>query len=363
MLAAVAAGDASVALSPWSISENMAMAEQGARGTTAAQIARALSFGVPRGRLAPAFGALDRAVATAHDADTVLRTANALYGRQGASVRPAFLHALASGFGAPLRTVDFGGDPGGALAQVNGWVSQQTAGRIPALLSASDLRPAPLLVLLSAVYLHADWQLPFTAAHTVRAPFAAPQGRVSVPTMHQDGVFAYRARRGYRVLELPYEGGRLAFDILLPDRGRLAALQRTLAGGGLAGTLRGLRPERVAVALPTFELHDRLELRAPLSRLGMPVAFTDAADFSGIAGGPGDLTISRVIHEAYIRVDEQGTEAAAATGTVITPTSAPAPPSIRFDVDRPFAFVLRDRATDTILFDGVVSTPTPPAGH
>jgi serpin B len=160
------------------------------------------------------------------------------------------------------------------------------------------------------------------------------------------------------VVELPYKGGRLAFDILLPDQGGLRALLRRIAGSGPLPLIRGLVPQRVQLALPKMLLRVHFELADALSTLGMPRAFSSGADFSGIAGLPGQLALQHVVHETYVRVDEAGTEAAAATGAVVGVTALPPLPAIRFDVNRPFVFVLRDPVTQAILFLGVISNPS-----
>ena len=176
--------------------------------------------------------------------------------------------------------------------------------------------------------------------------------------MHQTGVFGYVQGAGYQALELPYQGGRLAFDILLPSPGGYGSLLSRLGGEGPLPLLSGLRRTQVAVALPKFRLTTHVELAGPLSAIGMRLAFDPGrADLSGIAGMPGYLYVHAVVHEAYLSVDEAGTEAAAATGIGISGTAVPAPPRTRFIVDRPFVFVLRDTRTGAVLFMGSVSDP------
>ncbi|MBV8221155.1 MAG: hypothetical protein JO325_22040, partial [Solirubrobacterales bacterium] len=155
-----------------------------------------------------------------------------------------------------------------------------------------------------------------------------------------------------------YRGGRLAFDILLPSPGGLPSLLSRLANEGPLSLLQGLRRQQIGLALPKFRLDTRFELAAALKVLGIRLAFEPGgADLSGIAEKPGDLYIKSVVHEAYLSVDEAGTEAAAATGVGVSRTAMPAPPPIEVVVDRPFAFVLRDVKTGAVLFTGVVSQP------
>jgi serpin B len=214
-----------------------------------------------------------------------------------------------------------------------------------------------LLVLVNAVYLKAKWLSPFLAADTSPAQFHTPGGVVKVPTMHQRAQFPYLRGSGYRALELPYLHSRLALDLLLPDPGRLPSLIKRMSQQGPLQLVQGLAPQEVGLALPKLKLTTHAELHPALSALGMPLAFTNQADLSGIAGRPGDLMIQAVVHAAYVNVDEAGTEAAAATGVVVVPTAVVGGPIINFTVDRPFVFVLRDTRSGAVLFTGVVSRP------
>ena len=358
LLATVARARPNVALSPASISEALSMAFAGARGTTASEMARALDFRLAPGRLGAAWGAADRSLAEVNGPDATLDVANALYGQAGQRFRQAFLRVLARDYGAGLRTADFERAAEAARAEINAWVSGQTAGKIPELLGPGGVDPSTRLMLVNAVYLKARWLVPFTKQSTFPEVFHAPGGTVKVPTMHRTGTFGYRQGAGYQALELPYRGGRLAFDILLPSLGELQPLLSRLAGEGPLSLLADLRQQRVQLALPKFRVDTRFELSAALQALGMRLAFEPGdADLSGIAGKPGELYIKSVVHEAYLSVDEAGTEAAAATGVGISAAALPAQPPIAFIVDRPFAFVLRDVKTGAVLFTGVVSRP------
>ena len=334
------------------------MAFAGARGATAAEMAGALDFRLPPARLAAAFNGADRSLEGVNGPDATLNVADALYGQAGQSFDQPFLETLARDYGAGLRTADFERATEAARAEINAWVSDQTAGKIPNLLGPGDIDPSTRLMLVNAVYLKARWLQPFTKAATFPAVFHAPSGPVKVPTMHQTGSFGYRQGAGYQALELPYRGGRLAFDILLPSPGGLQALLARLAGEGPLALMAGLERQRVQLALPKVELDTRFQLADALKALGMRLAFEPGrADLSGIAGKPGDLNINSVVHEAYLNVDEAGTEAAAATGVGIVASAMPAQPPVEFIVDRPFAFTLRDLRTGAVLFTGVVSRP------
>jgi len=356
LLALVAGTHPTLALSPFSISEALSMTYAGARGSTGEQIATALDFRLPLPRVVAAFNAQTQSLAQANTPGATLEIANALFGQSGQSFRQPFLAILARDYGAGMQTVDFGNPA--AVAQINGWVSEHTAGNIPHLLTPGDLDPLTKLALVDAVYLDAKWLLPFQRQDTHPDIFHAPGGAIQVPTMHQNGTFAYRSADGYQALELPYQGGRLAFDILLASQGHLRPLLARIAATGPLRLLDGLVPHYVAVAVPKFQLRTLFDLNGPLASMGMPLAFEPGrADLSGIAGPPGYLYIQHVIHEAYIDVDEAGTKAAAATAVVIGTSAVEAPPRIQFIVDRPFVFVLRDTRTSAILFTGVASRP------
>ncbi len=346
-----------VALSPFSISDALAMVDAGAERETASQIASALDFRLAPSRLHPAFNALNLALDTINRPGATLSVANALYGQRGTALRTAFLALLARDYGTGMRTVDFEHAAETAREEINAWVSAQTHGQVPSLLAPGDVGPLTRLMVVNAIYLDAKWRSPFMHRDTSPAPFYAPGATVDVPTMNEVGTFGYRRDAGYSVLELPYVGGRLAFDILLPDPGGLPALLAALRGGGLPAALSGLQARDLEVSLPKLQLRSRLQLSSALSALGMPSAFGDQADFSGIAGPPGQLRISTVVQEAFIRVDEAGTKAAAATAVGISGEVVQVAPAIRFRVDRPFVFVLRDLTTNAVLFAGTVSRP------
>jgi serpin B len=281
-----------------------------------------------------------------------------MYGQRRYHFHSAFLDLLARYYGAAMHTVDFGNATEQARVAINRWVSDHTRGKIPQLLPPGMLDSLTRLVLVNAVYLKAHWQLPFDRFQTFRAPFFSPAGAVTVPTMHETGRLAYRRATGFQAVQLPYDDGRLAFDVLLPDSGRLRWLEQRLAAVGPLALLSGLRAQRLALALPKLDLRTHVNLKAALSRLGMPAAFDPStADLSGIAGAPGDLYLKDVVHEAYIRVDERGTEAAAATAVIAEATSAQALPPLQVDVNRPFFFVLRDTRTGAILFLGKIAHP------
>jgi serpin B len=360
LLRLLARGGGNVVVSPFSLTEALAMLYAGARGSTRAQIARALDFRLAPAPLASALHAAGRELASASTPGETLRIAAALFAQRGLPVRRSFLAALARYYAAGVWLLDFQRSPQAAAAAINRWASRRTDGLIPNLLGAQDLDPQTRLVLTDAVYLHARWLEPFRPAATAPAPFQSPGGSVRVAMMHESAQLAYRRGAGYRALELPYRGGRLALDVLLPARGRAGSLLARLATRGPGPLLAGMRRRLVALSLPRISLRYRADLAPALAALGMPLAFDPlGADLSGIAGRPHQLYLKAVAHEAYLRLDEAGTTAAAASAAVVNLSSlaVSSPQALPFDVDRPFVLVLRDLDTGAILFAAAVNRP------
>ncbi|WP_438008885.1 serpin family protein [Sorangium sp. So ce321] len=347
--------------SPYSMSSALAMTYAGARGATETEMAGALRFTLPQERLHPAFNALDLALARrgegaeGKDGEGFrLKVANALWGQVGSSFAPSFLDVLAESYGAGLRVVDFAQAPDEARGIINGWVAERTEDRIKDILPEGAIRPATRLVLTNAVYFNAAWQFPFGEEDTAPGDFTLLDGTaVSVPMMNGSAQVGYGEGDGYEALELPYDGGELSMVLVLPAEG--GELEAGLDRERLEGVIGSLGTRSVTMTLPKFKFESTLDLVPQLAELGMPIAFTGLADFSGI-DGQGGLFISDVLHKAFVSVDEAGTEAAAATAVVIGETSAPEPATIRFD--RPFLFFIRDIETGAVLFVGRVMNPS-----
>ncbi len=351
-------------LSPHSISVALAMTYAGARGETEAQMAEALRFTLPQDELHAAFNQLDLILsARGEDAKGKdgegfrLHVVNALWGQQGYDFEETFLDTLARNYGAGLRLVDFVEDAEGARQTINAWVSEQTEGRIEDLIPQGVLDALTRLVLTNAIYFNAAWAEPFEEDMTEDGPFYLLDGSsVEVPMMHQTEHFGYTAGEGYQAVELPYDGRELSMVILLPDSDEFAAFERDLDRETLVTILSALRSQRVNLAMPRFEFSSKFSLTDALSELGMPVAFTEEADFSGM-NGRRELMITDVLHQAFVSVDEEGTEAAAATAVVVGLTSAMPEEPVEMTVDRPFIFLIRDIETGALLFVGRTLNP------
>jgi serpin B len=340
-----------------SISTALAMLYGGAGTTTATQMADALHFSLPAPRLHAAFNQLDLALTTpppnANPAAFRLAIANAVWVQDGMPVVPAFLDTLAENYGAGLNTGNFQTAPESARTAINQWVADQTENQIPSLFPAGSIDTLTRLVLANAVFFHGDWKKPFRK-DSQNEPFNTLTGQVSVPTMHGTSNAAIWSGQGWNAGSMDYVGDTVSMVVVVPDLGTFAAFEAGLTAESLRAILAGVQPSGSADAImPRFKFSTDVALSDTLSALGMPIAFTDGADFSGINGGR-DLRIQSVIHKAIIEVDEKGTTASAATGAAVGATSVP--PTLY--VNRPFLFFIRHNPTGAILFQGRVVDPS-----
>jgi serpin B len=342
--------------SPASISIAMAMTYAGAATTTASEIASTLHFTLPPARLHPAFDALDLALATppagsAPDA-FALEIANATWGQRGFSFLTPYLDLLAQDYGAGLRTVDFEGAPEPSRAAINAWVSAQTEQRIPQLLPEGSIDSSTRLVLTDAVFFHGDWLNPFDPQSPMDT-FHAPAGDVSVAMMSNEAVVPVWSGTGWTAASVPYEGDTTSMVLLVPDSGTFAQFESSLTATSLASIVSA-QSGGGTVVMPRFKFSTAISLKNTLSAMGMPDAFDEGADFSGIDGAH-DLSISNVFHQANVEVDEKGTTASAATAVVLHTLSVM---PIGLAVNRPFLFFIRHNPTGAVLFAGRILDPT-----
>ena len=353
-----------LALSPASISLALAMTWSGAKGDTAAQIQHAVHLSGSPAEVLPAWGQLSTALQSL-PASVVLRIANRLFGEKHYRFEQPFLDQARDAFGAPLEALDFRGSPQPARGQINAWIEGQTEGRIRDLIPPAAIDRDTRLVLANALYFLADWRLPFDKAATRPEPFHGTVAR-DVPTMHQTSSLPFLQRDGLKGLALPYQSERLSMLLVLPDAADgIEALEQSLSAARLDALVQGLVRQRVVVSLPKFEINpsDSIALRDALEKLGVVLAFDRRrADFTGIADPPDPsdrLFVSGVFHKAFVKVDEKGTEAAAATGVAMARTVglSPAEP-VEFKADHPFLFFLRDETSGLVLFMGRVSDPS-----
>ena len=359
-----AAGQNTV-FSPASVAAALQMALCGARGATAAQLAAALHLDGPA-RAADGLRLLSDLLSSAGaggpggpGGGVIVRAPNTMWVQAGLPVSPGFTGQLADIAGVTVRPADFQSAPAEARAQINDLIAEQTADKITNLLGRDAVSAATRLVLANAVYLKAAWTFPFPARATADAPFYpgdAGGAPLSTATMRLTSDLAYLRADGYQAVLLPYRESRLAMAVVLPEDGPPAALAPRLTSG-LAPLLTGATRQSVALSLPKFRQRAGFGLIPVLQQLGVQDAFTSAADFSGITS-PVRLLISAIVHQAYIDVDEQGTEAAAATAVAMRPMALRrGPEPVRMIVDRPFLFAIADTATGLPLFLGQVTRP------
>jgi serpin B len=351
--------------SPYSVSVALAMTYAGARGTTEQQMAAALHFTLPQDQLHAAFKSLEDSLPQAETGDTQsedqrfrLAIANALWGQSGYPFRQDYLDLVAEDYGAGLQLVDFLADPEAARQHINDWISQQTQDRIKDLLPPGSVDAATRLILTNAIYFKAAWQSQFEAAATQDGPFhLLDSSTVSVPMMSQTAQFGYSAGQGYQGVVLPYEGNRMAMVILLPDQGQFTAFENALSADQFDSILGSVVWQQVALSMPRFSYESEFGLKDTLAQMGMPDAFEPGvANFSGMSD-QNNLFISDVVHKAFVKVDESGTEAAAATGVIVGVTSVPAAP-LEVTIDRPFLYMIYDQNSHAILFLGRVLNPS-----
>jgi serpin B len=354
-------------LSPNSISTALAMTYAGARGETASQMATVLHLPFEPDRLNPAFAGLVKdlqsgAKPRGRDRKPAyqLNIANALWGQKGYHFREEFVSALNADYGAGFEEVDFRNAADEARQVINKWVEKRTQDKIKELFKPRTIDSSYRLVLTNAIYFKAAWALPFSKRLTKDEDFhTSAAKKVSVPMMHEQQHFAYFESDKAQVLELPYVEGALSMLVMLPRKvDGLADLEASLSQDNLKNWLAQMQHREVKVSLPKFKVTKEFELKDVLGKLGMPLAFEPfKADFSGM-DGTRELFIGTVVHQAYVDVNEEGTEAAAATGVGMKLAAAPIPEEIPvFRADHPFVFLIRDAKTQSILFMGRVVNP------
>lgn len=354
--------------SPFSIRAGLAMSLAGARGRTAGQMRKALRVSV-EGETHAAFAEI---IERLNDSDGMyeLVVANSIWCQDGAPLEPDFLDVVARHHGGDVNTVDFRHAAGAARDTINEWVARSTRQKIQELI-AGGLEAETRLVLANAIYFKGKWVMRFQRIATRDEPFHLDVGvTVRAPLMHQQGEVRYLQAAGFQAVDLAYMGIYLSMLVLLPDRkDGLPDLEELISERMLRDCVAQMKTREVEVFLPRFEVSWGPDnLSAPLATLGMPLAFTPSqADFSGINGeeppAEESLFLSAVVHKAFAEANEEGTEAAAATGIMLEDVTASEgghepPPVPIFRADHPFLFAIRDRSSGAILFLGRISDPT-----
>lgn len=348
--------EGNIIMSPFSVSGVMAMVAAGAGGETAEQVRQGMAF---PGQAELARGYRDAIPALRTNENFTLEAANSVFGQAGFAVLESFRRTLHENFHAAFQETDYK-DAKASARLINDWVEGVTREKIKGLIKPDMLSDLTRLVLVNAVYFKGSWATKFDAKRTSEQDFHLSDGKTKkVATMQQTGKFQHGLVEELEaaVLELPYTGGRLALRLVLPTSGTLEQLEQKLRTADIHQRFDEVRvEEKVAVSLPKFKLEQTIPLTEPLRSLGMTDMFAPGrADFSGIDGSR-QLYVSEVVQKAFIEVNEEGSEAAAATGAVMMMRSMPMPPE-DFRADRPFLFFLRDALTGMVVFQGRVADP------
>jgi len=354
--------------SPYSISSALAMTYAGARGDTAAEMAETLHFNSCEPEIHAAMKALqDRFNSIPNEAGS-LDVANRLWLDKREKLTPDYSALVEKNYEAGVETVDFFNAYKIVRLEINDWVAQKTRDKIKDLLKEDNVTPATKLILVNAIYFNSAWLLPFDKADTREEPFHTDRGvQKIVPMMSRIGRFLYGENPEMQWLKIPYKIPDFSMLILLPKENGLFTqveeLEKKLTVDTLASWIDGMKPSRVALRMPKFKDERRYPLADVLKKLGMKLAFTNDADFSGMVEKPTvdgySLHIDYVIHQSFIELDEERTEAAAATvvGMVRATGMMEPEPIIEFNADRPFIYCLTDDQTGTVLFMGRMAQP------
>lgn len=354
--------------SPFSIVTALAMTSAGAGGETDVEMAAALHLNPDPAKRHAECASWARMLNSANDSlfkrpagGMEISTANSIWLATRLQFKKSFVDIAKKDYQAEVRAADFAGSSRKAADNINDWVEDKTKGKIKDIVDPRAITPDTAVILANAIYFKADWAAPFEAESTRDADFTLDGGeKIKTPLMAQTASFNYvnREAEGFSALEMAYKGQRMTMLILLPHKvDGLPALEKKLTGPLVTDTIESLERQRVVVFMPKFHAETEYQLADPLQALGMKLAFSPNADFSGISDVK-PIYISAVIHKAFVDVDEKGTEAAAATVVGIRAGSAPPPkPPAVFRADHPFIYFIRDTQTGQILFAGRMADP------
>ncbi|MCX6647091.1 MAG: serpin family protein [bacterium] len=347
--------------SPFSISEALAMTYAGARTTTESEMADVLNFTLSQDEFHPAFNRLDSEVrSVTFEGAFEMNIANSIWGQKDYNFLTEFLTVLGQNYGAGMKFADFAGNPETARVEINNWVEDHTSDRIKDLIPQGVLDAMTKLVLANAIYFNADWISQFSVDYTINQPFTLLNGsEVTNLMMFQDSDYKYSEGEGWQAIEMPYVGETTSMVVILPAIERFDEVEQNLSTSMLEGIVNSFQFREVELTLPKFEFESAFALSDILETMGMTTAFEGGlADFSGM-DGTNLLFIGEVLHKAFVKVDEEGTEAAAATAVVMKATadSIEPPEKVEFKADHPFIFLIRDIINGSILFLGRVLNP------
>ena len=345
-----------VFISPASVALALSMTYNGASGDTQSAMAGALAIkGMSLEELNKAAAALLSNLQQPGEG-VQLSVANSLWARNGVTFDPAFMDRNREFYEAEVTNLDF--SDRGSVDRINGWVSDKTAAKIDRIIS--EIPSGAIMFLVNAVYFKGAWTDKFDPKSTQDQPFKLSNGeKKPVPMMYRSDEVGYLAGKGFSAVRLPYGKGRISLYVFLPDeKADLSAFIAKLDAKAWSEWMKGFKSREVQLSIPKFKLECSFELKPALSTMGMGVAFDNRASFSKMVpgAGPGDVFIGSVKHKTFVDVNEEGTEAAAATSVEMAATCAP-PAATQFIVDRPFFCAIRDDKTGEILFAGAIQDP------
>ncbi|MFH0801773.1 MAG: serpin family protein [bacterium] len=341
--------------SPMSLTTALGMVYAGSRGRTAQEMARVLYFPNDRKILSRSMRDLTQVLKKKSEG-VELTIANALWGQKGYNFLKSYWDVLQTSYSAGLFEADFQKDTEGARQAINEWTEQNTENRIKELLKPGILKPATQLVLTNAIYFNGKWKTPFRMEETKEDAFFLLSGtKVAVPLMFREGLLPYGEEKNCQIIELPYGENDFSMLLFLPQKqAGLPELEKSLTQEKLKPALS---KKKVRVFLPKFVMESEFSLAETLQAMGMKIAFSPAADFTGMSPRR-DLRISAVIHKAFVDVGEEGTEASAATAVVMTKMALPVREPVKvFRADHPFLFLIRHNASGSTLFMGRMMNP------
>ncbi|VVB51331.1 Serpin (serine protease inhibitor) [uncultured archaeon] len=346
--------------SPWSIETALSMTYEGARGKTASEMQKVLGIPSDDAARRNSFKQIQDQI-NAGSKDYRLSTANAIWPQNNYPFLPEYTSIIQNSYGGESRPMDYVSNAEGSRQIINSWVENKTNDKIKDLIPQGALTPMTRLVLTNAIYFKGKWVLQFNETNTKQEDFKVnATAKVKAPLMKKTGEkakFKYAEISGTQILELPYEGKEISMLILLPKEGDMPAFEKEISAEKISEWRNSIYERRVDVYLPKFKVETKYFLPQQLSSMGMPTAFTSNADFSGM-DGTRNLSITDVIHQAYVEVNEEGTEAAAATAVIVGLTSAMPAPTPIFRADRPFIYIIQQTDTGNILFIGKINNPT-----
>jgi len=352
----VSSANENIIISPFSVSSALAMTYAGAKNNTQSQMSYVLHFNHNQEVLHADFSQLLSNIKALNSDENEVNIANSLWVQNKLKLKESYLKTVKTNYASDVQSVDFILESEKTRGTINKWVESKTNQKIKDLIPVGGITKSTMLVLTNAIYFLGTWENKFDVKNTIESIFYLnEESKVNAPFMRQTTKFKYFEDEFVQVIDLPYAKNKLSMMIVMPkEKFGLMKITKAMLNDNYTHILAGLQLQKVAVSLPKFKISSNFDLGAKLSEMGMPDAFTSAADFSGITGSK-DLNISKIMHKAFIEVNEKGTEAAGATTVVMEKTSYVKTPV--FTADSPFLYLIKDNISGSILFIGKIVNP------